>query len=183
MAQYNGQLSNAMLDILELEHTLLVEPIKPNQKGLSGPSPAASEPSAAISISKTDVNRDKDTGGYLRQGHNERGDKEIDEDPTRANPKLSPWRRSAIHLLGAIIRRFLQGAYDGGSSNRDWREGGGGGGVGTMSKLEGFPARRALTILRYLAVHDVDSTVRELATEATDLLAELGRIKLGVMRG
>lgn len=97
MGRYSAELSGAMLDILELEHSLLVEskdrrPRREETEGVNG------EEEGNDTISSNNVGRPKAQIGDLM----------TDEEPTANNAKLSPLRRAAIHLLSSIIRHFLQ---------------------------------------------------------------------------
>ncbi len=93
------------------------------------------------------------------------GDIAMDADPLRKDAKLSPLRRSAIHLLTVLVKVLLDQVYESGVS-----------GVHGDS----FSAQRGLTTLRYIATTDADNTVRVLAAEGVDLLAQLRRAMLGV---
>jgi hypothetical protein len=155
MAKYSAELSNAMLDILELEHSLLVES-----------KDRRAQPKADVDTAETDKSMNGAGAGNRRQG--QLGDLLTDEDPTAINPKLSPLRRSAIHLLTSIIRHFLQQASE--------RPGHGGDGI-----MRDFPVRRSGVILRYLSINDADAVVNAMASEAVSMLHEVGRLRLGVV--
>ena len=93
------------------------------------------------------------------------GDIAMDEDPLRKDAKLSPLRRSAIHLLTALVKGLLDQVYESGVSD---------------VHRDSFSAQRGLTTLRYIATTDADNTVRVLAAEAVDLLAQLRRAVLSI---
>lgn len=153
MSRYSAGLSSAMVDILELEHTVLVEPR--NQREKFGGS----------ELSEFRGDTEKEGAGAHNRRQGEVGDQVTDANPIGINPKLSPLRRSSIHLLGAIILQFL----------RSMRESHGGG-IG----LDGFPVKRAASVLRYLSVHDSDAVVNEMAMEVANLISEAGRVRLGL---
>jgi hypothetical protein len=94
-----------------------------------------------------------------------------DANPTGTDPKVSPLRRSAVHLLTSIIRQQVSSSSSSSSSNNYLVLG---------SRPRDFPARRAGTILRYLASVDADSVVNEMAGEAVGLMAQVGRARLGL---
>ncbi|KIM25905.1 hypothetical protein M408DRAFT_25799 [Serendipita vermifera MAFF 305830] len=145
MSRYTAELSGAMVDILELEHTVAIEPRNRDER----------QETVGGVESKSDTEQE-DEGGHnrrRRQRQGEAGDEATDANPVGVNPKLSPLRRSAIHLLGAILR--------------------GGGDYG----LTGFPARRAGNVLRYLSVHDADNVVNAMAVEVVSLLGEVARAR------
>ncbi|KAG8764949.1 hypothetical protein FRC20_008626 [Serendipita sp. 405] len=253
MSQFTGELSSAMLDILELEHAVAVEPIrrqpppprstssreteatrKPedesmattrksdNSDSVSGRggsgggegaptskerrSVLAGNPERSLVGSTTKVfngveatvqerkgadngtsyegtgssgGSGRGTGGSGQPG--ERDDNVTDADPTRANAKLSPLRRSAIHFLRTVVRSLLAGDGDllfqnGNGHNHNHNSAtivGGGGQTGM-----GFPVRRASTVLRYLSSLDVDGTVRLMASETVELIAEAARLRM-----
>jgi hypothetical protein len=149
-----------MVDILELEHIVLVEPRHREGPGIGGRGGQLSESTCSTA---------KEESGAHNRRLGEAGDLATDSDPAGINPKLSPLRRSAIHLLGAIILQFL----------RTVREGHGGG-VGDAIGLDGFPVRRVATVLRYLSVHDADAVVNTMAVEVVALLGEVARARLGL---
>ena len=91
------------------------------------------------------------------------GDIEMDSDPLQKDAKLSPLRRSAIHLLTALIKVLLHQVYESGVS-------------GVRGNL--FSTPRGLTTLRYIAATDADTTVRVLAAESADLLVHLRQAML-----
>ena len=91
------------------------------------------------------------------------GDIEMDSDPLQKDAKLPPLRRSAIHLLTVLSKAFLHRVYESGAS-------------GVHGNL--FSVQRGLTVLRYIATTDADNTVRVLAAEGADLLAQLRRVVL-----
>lgn len=93
------------------------------------------------------------------------GDIEMDSDPLQKDAKLSPLRRSAIHLLTVLAKGILHQVYESGAS----------GVRGTL-----FSAQRGLTTLWYIATTDADSTVRVLAAEGADLLVQLRRAMISV---
>jgi hypothetical protein len=155
MSKCCAELSNAMLDILELEHSSLIE---------SKDRRAQTE--ADVDTTETDMSMNGVGAGNRRRG--QLGDLLTDEDPTAINPKLSPLRRSAIHLLTSIIRHFLQLASE--------RPGHGGDGI-----MQDFPARRSGVILRYLSTNDADAIVNAMASEAVGMLRDVARLRLGVM--
>lgn len=93
------------------------------------------------------------------------GDIAIDEDPLRKDAKLSPLRRSAIHLLTALVKVLLDQVYESGVSD---------------VHRDSFSAQRGLTTLRYIATTDADNTVRVLAAEGVDLLVQLRRAMFSV---
>ena len=161
MSRYSAELSGAMVDILELEHTVAVEPTRNEREKIGGKN--VSEPTGDTEQEGGGGHNGRPIIQRRRQG--EAGDEATDANPSGINPKLSPLRRSAIHLLGAIILQFL-------ASLRENR----GGGVG----LEGFPVRRAGNVVRYLSVHDTDAVVNEMAVEVVALLGEVARARLGV---
>lgn len=152
MAKYNAELSNAMLDILELEHSLLVES-----------KDRRTQPAADVDTAETDMSMNG-----VGVGTRQLGDLLTDEDPTVINSKLSPLRRSAIHLLTSIIRHFLQLASERPGHGRD--------GI-----MRDFPVRRSGVILRYLSINDADAVVNGMASEAVSMLREVGRLRLGVV--
>ncbi|KAG8819060.1 hypothetical protein FRC18_012206 [Serendipita sp. 400] len=260
MSRFTGELSSAMLDILELEHAVAVEPIRrqppppnpPPRRPSSGETETEAtmrkpEPESMATTRKSDksdsvsgrggsggggegapmsTSTSKESKGVLagipepslegsttkivngeeatvqeRKGADngrsyegtgssgggrgggqpgERDDSVTDADPTRANAKLSPLRRSAIHFLRTVVRSLLAG------DDGDWLfhhhnsattiVGGGGGGV--LSTGMEFPVRRAATVLRYLSSLDVDGTVRLMALETVELISEAARIRM-----
>jgi len=93
------------------------------------------------------------------------GDIAIDWDPLQKDAKLSPLRRSAIHLLTVLVRGLLHQVHESGASS-------------VRGNL--FSVQRGLTTLRYIATTDADNTVRVLAAEGADLLAQLRREMLGI---
>lgn len=160
MPKYSPVLSSAMVDILELEHSVLVEPRHRERPGIGG---------GGSELSERTYGTAKEERGTHNRRHVEAGDVETDANPVGINSKLSPLRRSAIHLLGAIILQFLRTVH-----------GGHGGGVGDAIGLDGFPVRRAATVLRYLSVHDADAVVNTMAMEVVALLGEVARARLGL---
>ncbi|KAG8772857.1 hypothetical protein FRC15_002433 [Serendipita sp. 397] len=258
MSQFTGELSSAMLDILELEHAVVVEPIRRQPRPPRGPlggeteatrkpedesmattrksdksdsvsgrggsgggegaptskerrSVLAGNPEPSLVGSTTKVfngveatvqerkGADNGTsyegttgtgsGGGGRGGGQpgetgERDDNVTDADPTRANAKLSPLRRSAIHFLRTVVRSLLALAGDDGDvlfhqGNRHNSAIVGGGVLSTgMGMGMGFPVRRASTVLRYLSSFDVDGTVRLMASETVELIAEAARMRM-----
>jgi len=157
MSRYSPELSSAMIDILELEHTVSLEPRHRQHQKIGG-----SEVPQATRETVMDEN-----GAHNRR-IGEAGDIATDENPVEINPKLSPLRRSAIHLLGAIILQFL----------RTVRESHGP--VGGGATLDAFPVRRASTVLRYLSVHDSDAVVNQMAVDVVALLGQVARARLGL---
>lgn len=155
MARFSLALSNSMLDILELEHSVQVE-----RRGNAR--------RAQSDGGERDITSDEAVNG--KSASNRRsgqiGDLMTDQDPTDISPKLSPLRRSAIRLLGSIIRHFLQA----GGERSDY--------FGDDA-LE-FPVRRAGIVLRYLGAHDADAVVNAMALETAGMLSEVGRIRLGL---
>ena len=109
-----------------------------------------------------DVTSSYITSKYIVQA----GDIEMDSDPLQKDAKLSPLRRSAIHFLTVLVKVFLHQVYESGAS-------------GVRENL--FSTQRGLTTLRYIATTDADNTVRVLAAEGADLLAQLRRAILGVV--
>ena len=93
------------------------------------------------------------------------GDIEMDMDPLQKGAKLSPLRRSALHLLTVLVKGLLHEVYESGA-------------LGVRGNL--FSAQRGLTTLRYIATTDADNTVRVLAAEGAELLAHLRRAVVSV---
>ena len=153
-----------MVDILELEHSVLVEP-RYGERGCQG------SEIGGIEMTKTTTTcctAKEDRGAHNRrqpQREGEAGDAATDADPIGINPKLSPLRRSAIHFLGTILLQFLRTVGDK---------------HGDAIGLDGFPVRRAATVLRYLSVHDADAMVNTMAVEVVALLGEVARARLGM---
>jgi hypothetical protein len=146
---YSQEIGEGMLDLLQLETVASVE----KKRG---------EKSAA-----QDNDRPEEAApSYITLKHVvEAGDIEMDSDPLQKDAKLSPLRRSAIHLLSVLVKVLLHQVYESGASGLG----------GTL-----FSAQRGLTTLRYMATTDADNTVRVLAAECVDLLAQLRRAILGV---
>ncbi|CAG7848566.1 SubName: Full=Uncharacterized protein {ECO:0000313/EMBL:CCA66523.1} [Serendipita indica DSM 11827] len=180
--QYEAELTGAMLDILELEHIRRTEAISQRQKE----NPGIEESGPTVSTLKKDnmtgarsildeeaLNGEEATKGVdnrqlYQPQRAELGDIEMDTNPTGANAKMAPLRRSAIHFLRTVLQRHLQTVVDQGK--RVYTGGGGG--------LREFPVRRASAILGYLSLHDADGMVNVMASEAVDLISEIGKARL-----
>lgn len=180
--QYEAELTGAMLDILELEHIRRTEAISQRQKE----NPGIEESGPTVSTLKKDnmtgarsildeeaLNGEEATKGVdnrqlYQPQRAELGDIEMDTNPTGANAKMAPLRRSAIHFLRTVLQRHLQTVVD--QDKRVYTGGGGG--------LREFPVRRASAILGYLSLHDADGMVNVMASEAVDLISEIGKARL-----
>ena len=142
-----------MLDLLQLETVASIEKKK-------------DEPTATATATATATEQDCHhsqgaASSYVTSKHIvQTGDIAMDADPLRKDAKLSPLRRSAIHLLTVLVKVLLDRVYESGVS-----------GVHGDS----FSVQRGLTTLRYIATTDADNTVRVLAAEGVDLLAQLRR--------
>jgi hypothetical protein len=142
-----------MLDLLQLETVASVEKKRDE------------EPSATA-IRRDGHHSQDAASSYIISKHIvQAGDIAMDLDPLQKDAKLSPLRRSAIHLLTVLVKVLLDQAHESGVS-----------GVHGNS----FSAQRGLTTLRYIATTDADNTVRVHAAEGANLLAQLRRVVLGV---
>lgn len=146
MSLYSHEIGEAMLDLLQLEAVASVE--KRDE-----------EPAAQHGHHMQDA-----TLSYIKSRQIvQAGDIEMDLDPLQKDAKLSPLRRSAIHLLTVLVKVLLHQACESGAS-------------GVRGNL--FSTQRGLTTLRYIATTDADTTVRVLAVEGADLLVQLRRAML-----
>lgn len=144
-----------MLDLLQLETVASVE-----KKKYEKPTATAMETGQDDHYSQ-----DATSSYILSRSIVQTGDIAMDSDPLQRDTKLSPLRRSAIHLLTVLVKALLDQVHERGAS-----------GVHGNS----FSAQRGLTTLRYIATTDADNTVRVLAAEGADLLAQLRRAMLSV---
>jgi hypothetical protein len=143
MSLYSHEIGEAMLDLLQLETVASAE----KRDG---------EPAAQDGQRLQDATLSYITSRQIVQA----GDIEMDLDPLQKDGRLSPLRRSAIHLLTVLVKVLLHQVYEHGAS-------------GVRGNL--FSAQRGLTTLRYIATTDADTTVRVLAAEGADLLVQLRR--------
>jgi len=142
-----------MLDLLQLETVATVEKKKDEKPTATAMGQDGHHPQDAAS-------------SYAMSKHIvQAGDIAMDSDPLQSDAKLSPLRRSAIHLLTVLVKVLLDQVHESGVS-------------GVHGSV--FSAERGLITLRYIATTDADNTVRVLAAEAADLLGQLRWAMLGV---
>ncbi|PVF99985.1 hypothetical protein CPB86DRAFT_702088 [Serendipita vermifera] len=168
MGVYTAELSGSMLDILELEHVAVDKKVESGTGSEGQGDLNRTSPGEQVGVDgDTGVIPPKRSNNNLLPLPFQAGDLATDANPTGIDPKVSPLRRSAVHLLTSIIRQQAASTSDVSSYH-------------VTRAREDFPARRAGTILRYLASVDADSMVNEMAGEAVVLLARVGRARLGL---
>lgn len=89
----------------------------------------------------------------------------IDAQPTLVDAKLPAFRRAALHLLGSLFRTSAMHVYE--TSNQD-------------TSFSPAQAKRARTILSYVASTDQDSVVRVMAREVIEGLDQLNTATMGL---
>jgi hypothetical protein len=91
----------------------------------------------------------------------------MDDQPMAADPTFPPFRRASLHFLGILVRAYTRRAYDSSVG-------------GSGMSVDDFPARRAATILAYIAATDADAVVRVMAGEVGDAVHTLERASVGL---
>jgi hypothetical protein len=95
----------------------------------------------------------------------------MDSQPTAADAKFPPFRRAALHFLGVLVRAYTRRAYASFDPNAS---------PGGIQPIDGFPARRAMTTMGYVAATDADVVVRVMAREVADAVHALERALVGL---
>lgn len=115
----------------------------------------------------------------------------MDSEPLSLDPKLAPFRRSALHFVATLLRTTVQQAMDArrdgtpyvALDGRNFRTQPAGNRTQILDEGEAFPVELIRTIrvvLGYVRATDVDPVVKVMAGETLQLVTELELARLGV---
>lgn len=90
----------------------------------------------------------------------------MDSNPTAAQPKYPPLRRSALYFLELLIRSLTHRVYDGEDE--------------LAAIVPGSLMKRGTTVLSYVAATDMDGVVQVMAQETVEQIDQLKKALLGL---
>lgn len=179
LTPWAADLCSGMLELLQLEG-VAIRPPGPKQKLETG--------------TEKEAGREADEGGGSADTEKQEPARPVDQmdsEPLSLDPKLAPFRRSALHFLATLLRTTVQQAMDGrrdavpsvSLDARSFRTHSIGSQVRVLDGDEVFPVelvRRMRVVLGYVRATDVDPVVKVMAGETLELITALEMAKLGV---
>ncbi|KAG8921522.1 hypothetical protein FRC00_008534 [Tulasnella sp. 408] len=179
LISWAADLCSGMLELLQLE-------------GVSTRPPETGPEAAKVAEKETDPEAGE--GGESTDQTKQQPGKlvdRMDSEPLSLDPKLAPFRRSALHFLATLLRTTVQQAMDNRRDGapyvsldaRNFRTQPAGSRAQVLDEGEAFPVeliRRMRVVLGYVRATDVDPVVKVMAGETLQLVTELELAKLGV---
>ncbi|KAG8918949.1 hypothetical protein FRC01_001559, partial [Tulasnella sp. 417] len=172
-----ADLCSGMLELLQLEGVSTGPP--ETRREAARPAENEADPAACESGESTD--QAKQSPGRLVD--------RMDSEPLSLDPKLAPFRRSALHFLSTLLRTTAQQGVDNRQDSGPYvsldaqnfktqpraRD---------LGEREAFPVeliRRMRIVLGYVRATDVDPVVKVMAGETLQLVTELELARLGIL--